>query len=88
MKSYRFSVRVNPNSSRQSLVWKGDWIKVNLQSPPEKGRANEELVELILEQFPVEKVEISQGETSRQKEIIVQVDDETLFLNTIRNMKG
>ena len=66
----RLSVRVIPRASREEIVkgQNGMW-KVYLHASPERGKANERLLELMAEKFSVSKnkVKIIRGETARLK---------------------
>lgn len=67
-------VRVVPGSSRQSVEDSGDGtFRVRLKSPPEKGRANVELIEVMSEWFgvPRSSVSIVRGAGSRTKTLLI-----------------
>jgi len=68
------SVKVTPRSSRQEIIEDNGVFKVRLYSAPDKGRANEELIELLAERFKVAKsqVTIIQGLTSKNKLVKIQ----------------
>jgi len=66
-------VKVTPRSSKNAIVgWEGDLLKVRLRAIPEKGNANEALIELLAEFFSVapSKISISSGHTSRIKKVV------------------
>ena len=65
-------VQVQPKSSRDGIVgFQNFKIKVKVTAPPEDGKANERVREIIAEEFGVSKsrVEIVKGQTSRIKTI-------------------
>jgi hypothetical protein len=70
----KLNVRVVPNSST-NLVTSGPngSLKVKLTSPPEKGKANKHLVELLAKHYKVSrsKVRLVSGLTSRNKVVEV-----------------
>lgn len=71
----RFSVRVQPRSSRTGVEGvHGDALKVRVNAPPVDGAANESVVEALAEALGVSRraVRIVSGESSRTK--IVEVD--------------
>jgi uncharacterized protein (TIGR00251 family) len=86
----RLSVRVNSGSSRRKAVWKGEFLKVNLTSPPEEGRANQELCEFLADEFDlsVQQVDIERGHTARRKELLLKRTDRSKMVQMIREMKG
>jgi len=71
----RIKVKVVPKSSRERVEEAGGYLKVFLRDPPQKGKANRRLVEVLAEYFQVKKylVRIVRGEYSREK--IVEVDE-------------
>ena len=74
------SVRLSPKASRNAV---GKWfhdeknkpiLKVSVTSVPEKGRANEALIELLSEHWNIQKHRlcISRGLTDRNKILIIK----------------
>lgn len=59
-------VRVTPHSSRTELIEKNNQLHLYLKSPPEKDKANKELIKFFKKQFPL-KVKIKSGAKSRDK---------------------
>jgi len=69
-----FAVRVQPRARRNAVAGlKGDALKVCVTAPPEDGRANEALIELLAETLDVKRrqIEILTGATSRDKVVRV-----------------
>ena len=72
-------IRLNPNSS--SCVIKGiftdaqgdDFLKINVVSVPEKGKANSELQSLLAKELklPKNQIEIVAGQTDKYKKILL-----------------
>jgi hypothetical protein len=65
-------IRVDPRSSQRGIGGiVGDTIKVKVNAPPVGGAANEELVEILSEEFGVKKtaIRIIRGHSSRDKVI-------------------
>ena len=73
----RLIVRVTPRARQRRLEQAADgtW-RAMVPEPPEDGRANAALIELLAERFDVPKraLHIVRGHTSRQK--IVEIDSE------------
>ncbi len=66
----RIKVKVVPRAPiAQVLVVSKEELKVKVISPPTKGKANRELIELLAEFYGVAKsrIRIIRGETSRNK---------------------
>ena len=67
------AVKVHPKSSKKCVVEGEDYIDVYVNEPPEKGKANSEVVKLLAKHFDTSKskVEIAKGETTRIKKVII-----------------
>ncbi len=66
----RYSLKVQPKSSRSTVVKNPDGtLKVYLRSAPTNGKANEELLEVLSDEFGVSKsrVKILRGQKQRKK---------------------
>ncbi|HDN83660.1 MAG TPA: DUF167 domain-containing protein [Candidatus Altiarchaeales archaeon] len=62
-------LKVIPRAKKVKIVDEGSYLKVYLTSEPRKGKANEELLEILAEYFGVRKnkIKIIRGETRREK---------------------
>ncbi|MDP6957471.1 MAG: DUF167 domain-containing protein [Planctomycetota bacterium] len=60
------SVKVVPGSSHVRMVLMGDRLKVSVVSPPEKGKANKEMVKIVREWFGG-SVRLHSGDSSPYK---------------------
>ena len=70
----RIVIKVVPASGRSMCqIDKNGSLKCSLKSPPEKGKANDELVRLIAEKLdlPRDEVSIVLGKTARNKTILI-----------------
>jgi uncharacterized protein (TIGR00251 family) len=66
----RVDVLVVPNASRSHIVGlHGDRVKVRISAPPEKGRANKELVGLLMEATGASGARVISGGASRRKTV-------------------
>ncbi|MCC6511979.1 MAG: YggU family protein [Pirellulaceae bacterium] len=76
------SVRASPGAKRNCLSGIHDGaLKVSVTAPPDKGRANEAIVEVLADALKIAKsnIQIVSGQTSRQKKfLIVGVPDSQL----------
>lgn len=65
-------VKVIPNAHKNAVEgFHGDVLKVRINAPPDKGKANDALIELLAEHFSVSKssIHIISGHTSRIKKV-------------------
>ena len=63
-----------PKSRESKIVGVfGDFLKIKLQSAPEKGKANKELIELLARGLEISKseVELIQGHTDAYKTVFI-----------------
>lgn len=69
----RYQVKVSPNSRQASVVQDGEKLKVRVNATPDKGKANDRLIEILSEHFKVPKssIKILTGHTSHNKIIEV-----------------
>jgi uncharacterized protein (TIGR00251 family) len=75
----RLRLRVAPGARRSGVVGRhGDAWKVRVSAPPERGRANEEVVELLASSLDLPRVDVRvvAGSTSRDK--VVELSGLTL----------
>jgi uncharacterized protein (TIGR00251 family) len=71
----RINVTVSPGAARTELVGRhGDGWKARIAAPPERGRANEALVELLANALAVPRssVRVASGLAAKRK--VVEVD--------------
>jgi uncharacterized protein (TIGR00251 family) len=69
-----FPVRVHPRAKRNAVVGvSGEALKISVRQPPEDGRANDAVVEVLADWLDVKRrqVEILAGATSRNKVVRV-----------------
>jgi hypothetical protein len=68
-------VKVIPNARKSEIEgWQGETLRVRLHAPPEKGKANDELISLLSKEYGVKKssIEILSGHTSRIKRVKIE----------------
>jgi len=69
-------IKVVPGSGRNIIVGPyGDFLKVKISAPPEKGRANNELCSFLADKFgvPKSRVKIAKGQTEPIKAVFVPI---------------
>ncbi len=69
-------VKVVPQAGRQAWKQEGNRLKCYLKSPPQKGKANNELLFLLAQQLRIasSKISLISGATSRIKRIKIDAD--------------
>ena len=69
-------IRVTPRSSKSEIVGRtaDGTLKIKLKAPPVDGKANEELIEFLSDEFSVSKsrVRIVKGERGKNKTVEIQ----------------
>lgn len=76
----RLKVKVAPGSRRNAIAgWMGDTLKLQVQAPPEKGRANAAVIELLAAELGCSKtaVQVVSGANARSKTVVVEGWSET-----------
>ena len=75
MKELHLTIKVIPNAPKTEVAGQMDngVIKIKISAPPQKGKANQELLRFLERAFDVAKGEvlITSGETSRLKNVLV-----------------
>ena len=86
--SARLKLKVVPRSSRDEVVgWLGDALKIKVTAPPEKGRANEAVVEMLADRLglPADAITVLSGHSSPSKVITINgIDDEAIKKGLIK----
>jgi uncharacterized protein len=71
----RLSVKVTPNASCNEIVgFKQGILYLKIAAPPDKGKANKELVAFLADNLGIKKsaLLIVKGQTSRHKTIVIE----------------
>ena len=70
----RINIRVIPRSSKNSIVWVEDVLKVCLTAPPVDGTANEALIALLAKRLglPKRDLQIVHGAQGRYKTVEIK----------------
>jgi uncharacterized protein (TIGR00251 family) len=68
-RSTRLRLRVSPGARTKSIDRHGDGWKVKVSAAPERGKANEAVIELLAQrlELPQERIELVSGHSSRDK---------------------
>ena len=70
-------VKVTPNAKEDKVIgYEGEILKIKVTSPPDKGKANQAVIDLLAKHFNIKKrcVIIKSGESSRLKSVIIDKD--------------
>jgi uncharacterized protein len=77
-KGITIKIKVEPRSSRKGISGViGDTLKIRVNSPPVGGAANEELIDILSEEFGIRKtaIKIVRGNSSKDKLVeVVGID--------------
>lgn len=68
-------VKINPNAAKNKVEgWQEDLLRIRIHAAPEKGEANEELIEFLSDTLKIgkSKIKILSGHTSRIKRICIE----------------
>lgn len=69
-------VKVSPNSSQNKIVgFEGEILKIKCTATPEKGKANQSVINMLAKEYKVPKsaIKILKGKTSSQKVIEISL---------------
>jgi uncharacterized protein (TIGR00251 family) len=80
----RLQVKITPGSSRTRILGPhGDCLKIAVSAPPEKGKANQSVIEFLSERvgLPRQKIQVVSGPTSPRKVILLTgVSPDSVYL--------
>lgn len=63
-------IHISPNASKNELIgWQGNAVKIKIAAPPEKGKANKELIKFLSKKWDIAQsnIQILKGTTNRRK---------------------
>jgi uncharacterized protein (TIGR00251 family) len=83
-------VKVVPNASRTKIVGMlGDALKIQVAAPPEKGKANQAVIELLAEFFGVKmgEIELLSGHTQARKTFLLKGVKDAAFQSKLRDFQ-
>jgi uncharacterized protein (TIGR00251 family) len=79
----KLNLKVAPKSSRNAVTgWMGDTLKLSVTTAPEKGKANQMVIEVLAQALEVSRSSISivRGETAATKLVeIAQLSEAEVF---------
>jgi hypothetical protein len=83
-----FCVKVIAGSSKTSLAGvQNGMLKVKISAAPEKGKANQALVEFLADKLGIKKkfIRITSGLTSKVKQITIEQEMPDVFVEKLKN---
>ena len=84
----RLLVKVVPGASTSNIAgWLGQELKVRVSAPPEQGKANQKVVDVLAKYLglPAKQVKIIKGHTSAHKIVEFQGIDQAALKTTFKN---
>ena len=81
-------IKIVPNSSKNDIILEEGFIKIKITAQPIENKANKALVEYLSKQFKVPKtnIEIIKGETSKEKTLLLKIQDENKKVEIITKL--
>jgi uncharacterized protein (TIGR00251 family) len=67
-------IKVIPSASKNTIIgWKNGRLKIKVCAPPEKGEANQAVIQLLSKVFQLSqnKIVLLRGESIREKEVLL-----------------
>ena len=77
----RLAVYATPRASKDEVSgWRGDELAVRVCAPPDAGKANEAVCQLLAETLglPKSAVRVVRGQTARHKQVEIDADRESV----------
>lgn len=82
----KLQIKVIPSSSKNCIAgWLDNTLRIKVQAPPEKGKANKAVIKVLEKSLGLAKgsVEITSGATSAIKTVSISSADEALLKNSL-----
>lgn len=72
------NIKISPNSKKNEIINEGDFTKIKITAQPIDGKANKALIEFLSKNLKIPKtsIKILKGETSKEKTILFETQDE------------
>ncbi len=83
----KISVKVVPSSSKNLVVgWLGETLKIKVKAPPEKGKANTAVIELLASKLCIDKdlIQVVSGHSSPFKVLSIQGLDDSQIIASLK----
>lgn len=70
-------IKIVPNSSKNDIILEDEFIKIKITAQPIENKANKMLIEFLSKTFKIPKtsIEITKGETSKEKTLLLKIND-------------
>jgi uncharacterized protein len=76
-KTIYLQIKISPGKPRTEIkeIMENNVIKISISSPPEKGKANKELIKFLSKEFNIQKdnIKITSGQTDKIKLIRLSI---------------
>lgn len=89
--TYKFKVHISPNAHSDSIKVKEDsTLHIHVNAPPEKGKANGKLIDIISDWLKINKKEIHivQGITNKTKLLEIPGEFKLQFVKKFNELKN
>ena len=82
------NLKIIPNSSKNELIIADEFIKVKITAQPIENKANKALIEYLSKflKIPKTNIEIIRGSTSKDKTILLKINDKTKICAIIEKL--
>lgn len=79
-------LKIVPNSSRNTVVFEEDGLKIKITAQPIENKANKALIEFLSKKLKIAKsnIQIIKGELNKEKTLLISGVDEGTFLDKIK----
>jgi uncharacterized protein len=85
----RINIKVVPSSSRDLIVgWLGKSLKIKVIAPPDKGKANIAVIDLLASKLGIDKglIEVVSGQSSQSKVLLISGFDDCQIISLLKGV--